>query len=76
MQGTAAEWALCWMAALRRRLLAIEGRPHLVLFLHDEVMVRSPAAVADDVAARVGPPAVLGVITSTRFGYRRPTASR
>ena len=68
--------ALCRMAALRRRLLAIEGRPHLVLFLHDEVMVRSPAAVADDVATRVGPPAVLGVITSTRFGYRRPTASR
>ena len=25
---------------------------------------------------RVGPPAVLGVITSTGFGYRRPTASR
>jgi len=53
VQGTAAEWALCWMAALRRRLLAIEGRPHLVFFLHDEVMVHSPAAVADDVAAAV-----------------------
>src|SRR5665811_2306052 len=44
VQGTAAEWALCWMAALRRRLLAIEGRPHLVLFLHDEVMVHSPSS--------------------------------
>ena len=53
VQGTAAEWALCWMAALRRRLLAIEGRPHLLFFLHDEVMVHSPAAVADDVAAAV-----------------------
>ena len=53
VQGTAAEWALCWMAALRRRLLAIEGRPHLVFFLHDEVMVHSPAEVADDVAAAV-----------------------
>ena len=53
MQGTAAEWALCWMAALRRRLLAIDGRPHLVFFLHDEVMVHSPAAVADEVAAAV-----------------------
>jgi len=41
------------MAALRRRLLAIEGRPHLVFFRHDEVMVHSPAAVADDVAAAV-----------------------
>ena len=53
VQGTAAEWALCWMAALRRRLLAIDGRPHLVFFLHDEVMVHSPAAVADEVAAAV-----------------------
>lgn len=34
-------WALCRMAPLRRRLLAIEGRPHLVLFRHDEVMVHS-----------------------------------
>ena len=25
VQGTAAEWALCWMASLRRRLLAIDG---------------------------------------------------
>ena len=53
VQGTAAEWALCWMAALRRRLCAIEGRPHLVFFLHDEVMVHTPAEVADAVAAAV-----------------------
>ncbi|CAN5203991.1 bifunctional 3'-5' exonuclease/DNA polymerase [soil metagenome] len=53
VQGTAAEWALCWMAALRRRLLAVDGRPHLVFFLHDEVMVHAPAAVADEVAAAV-----------------------
>ena len=53
VQGTAAEWALCWMAALRRRLLAIDGRPHLIFFLHDEVMVHSPAAVTDEVAAAV-----------------------
>ncbi|WP_396036959.1 bifunctional 3'-5' exonuclease/DNA polymerase [Cellulomonas cellasea] len=53
VQGTAAEWALCWMAALRRRLRAVEGRPHLVFFLHDEVMVHSPADVADEVAAAV-----------------------
>ena len=25
VQGTAAEWALCWMAALRRRLLDLPG---------------------------------------------------
>jgi DNA polymerase-1 len=53
VQGTAAEWALCWMAALRRRLLTIPGRPHLVFFMHDEVLVHSPAEVADDVAAAV-----------------------
>ncbi|WP_227421987.1 bifunctional 3'-5' exonuclease/DNA polymerase [Pengzhenrongella sicca] len=53
VQGTAAEWALCWMAALRRRLLALDGRPHLIFFLHDEVMVHAPAAAADDVAAAI-----------------------
>ena len=53
MQGTAAEWALCWMASLRRRLLGVDGRPHLVFFLHDEVMVHSPADVADEVAVAV-----------------------
>ncbi|MFS0705673.1 DNA polymerase, partial [Cellulomonas sp. 179-A 9B4 NHS] len=53
VQGTAAEWAMCWMASLRRRLRAIEGRPHLVFFLHDEVVVHCPAGVADEVAAAV-----------------------
>ena len=53
VQGTAAEWALCWMASLRRRLREIDGRPHLVFFLHDEVMVHSPADVAEEVAAAV-----------------------
>jgi DNA polymerase I len=58
VQGTAAEWALCWMAALRRRLLAIDGRPHLVFFLHDEVMVHAPAPVAAEVAVAVRDAAV------------------
>ena len=53
VQGTAAEWALCWMAALRRRLLTIPGRPHLVFFLHDEVLVHTPQAVAPQVAEAV-----------------------
>lgn len=53
VQGTAAEWALCWMAALRRRLLDVPGRPHLVFFLHDEVMVHTPADVAEEVAGAV-----------------------
>jgi DNA polymerase-1 len=58
VQGTAAEWALCWMAVLRRRLLAVPGRPHLVFFLHDEVMVHAPVDVADEVAVLVREAAV------------------
>jgi DNA polymerase-1 len=58
VQGTAAEWALCWMAGLRGRLWALgEGsfleRPHLVFFLHDEVMVHAPAHLADAVVTEI-----------------------
>lgn len=45
VQGSAAEWASCWLAELRRRLRALdaEGSPsgELVFFLHDEVMVHA-----------------------------------
>lgn len=56
VQGTAAEWALCWMGALRRRLWQLGSgslleRPHLVFFLHDELVVHAPAALAEEVAA-------------------------
>lgn len=57
VQGTGAEWALCWIADLRNRLWRLGGdgpltdRPHRVLFLHDEVVVHTPAALADAVAA-------------------------
>jgi DNA polymerase-1 len=61
VQGTAAEWALCWLAGLRNRLWRLGGtgrleeRPHLVFFLHDEVVVHAPEhmapAVADEVRA-------------------------
>lgn len=59
VQGTGAEWALCWIADLRNRLWrlgstgALEARPHLVFFLHDEVVVHAPAGLADAVAAQV-----------------------
>ncbi|MFD1506205.1 bifunctional 3'-5' exonuclease/DNA polymerase [Georgenia yuyongxinii] len=54
VQGSAAEWALCWMADLRLRLRRIgDGAAHLVFFLHDEVIVHTPARLADDVAAAV-----------------------
>ncbi|WP_454048876.1 bifunctional 3'-5' exonuclease/DNA polymerase [Cellulomonas sp. Marseille-Q8402] len=58
VQGTAAEWALCWMAVLRQRLLALPGRPHLVFFLHDEIVVHAPADVAAEVADLVRASAV------------------
>lgn len=57
VQGTGAEWALCWIADLRNRLwrLGADGslvdRPHLVFFLHDEVVVHTPVALAGRVAA-------------------------
>lgn len=60
VQGTAAEWALCWMAAVRKRIWELGGgdaapaplleRPHLVFFLHDELIVHAPEHVADAVA--------------------------
>ena len=59
VQGTAAEWALCWLAELRNRLWRLGGtgtlskRPHLVFFLHDEVVVHTPEHLAGDVAEEV-----------------------
>lgn len=69
VQGTAAEWALAWLADLRGRLEAMmpvdearsaprsgpvfAGRPHLAFFLHDEVIVHAPDSHADDVAQAV-----------------------
>ena len=57
VQGTAAEWALCWIGSLRHRLweLGTEGqgiaeRPHLVFFLHDELIVHTPIEHAPAVA--------------------------
>lgn len=70
VQGSAAEWAVIWMASLRRRLATLgapradvrpaessgpvfDRVPHLVYFLHDEVIVHTPedraGAVADAV---------------------------
>ncbi|MCW2814932.1 MAG: polymerase family protein with 3-5-exonuclease and polymerase domain, partial [Nocardioides sp.] len=56
VQGTGAEWALCWIADLRNRLWRLgDGplveRPHLVFFLHDEIVVHTPAELADAVVA-------------------------
>lgn len=69
VQGTAAEWALAWLADLRGRLAALPEvavaqataysgpvfarRPHLAFFLHDEVIIHSPIELVDDVASAV-----------------------
>ncbi|ADX74401.1 DNA polymerase I family protein with 3'-5'-exonuclease and polymerase domains [Pseudarthrobacter phenanthrenivorans Sphe3] len=51
VQGSAADWAACWLAELRRRLRALRKDLHLnaelVLFLHDEVMVHAPVEAVD-----------------------------
>ncbi|PWB98394.1 bifunctional 3'-5' exonuclease/DNA polymerase [Homoserinimonas hongtaonis] len=59
VQGTAAEWALAWMAFIRSRLHALGGEsplmesPHLAFFLHDEVVIHAPAEHAAAVDALV-----------------------
>ncbi|MET0812107.1 MAG: bifunctional 3'-5' exonuclease/DNA polymerase [Microbacterium sp.] len=69
VQGTAAEWALAWLADLRSRLAALPDvaevgaaarsgvafahRPHLAFFLHDEIIVHAPESLADAAADAV-----------------------
>ncbi|GAB2837801.1 bifunctional 3'-5' exonuclease/DNA polymerase [Microbacterium insulae] len=69
VQGTAAEWALAWLADLRGRLWALPtvdadhaaprsgpvfgSRAHLAFYLHDEVIVHTPAELADAAARAV-----------------------
>lgn len=55
VQASAAEWALCWLAEVRRRLAATSiptPRSRIAFFLHDEVMLHVPAERADE-AARI-----------------------
>ncbi|QIG40630.1 bifunctional 3'-5' exonuclease/DNA polymerase [Microbacterium sp. 4R-513] len=69
VQGTAAEWALSWLADLRGRLAELppvteaqtsprsgpvfEARPHLAFFLHDEIIVHTPEDRVDVVVDAV-----------------------
>lgn len=56
VQATAAEWALCWLAELRRRLRAAPpgfAQAHIVFFLHDEVMLHVPRELAGEVSTMV-----------------------
>jgi DNA polymerase-1 len=51
VQGSAADWAACWLAELRRRLRTMRAdgsaTGELVFFLHDEVMVHASDAAVD-----------------------------
>lgn len=90
VQGTAAEWALAWLADLRLRLSAFvrlpdtgeDGaphasqsgpvfarQPHLVFFLHDEVIVHTPQEHAESVARAVA--ASASAAGRLLFGIRR-----
>lgn len=61
VQASAADWALVLLALLRARLaafgpgdgVAAAGRPELVFFQHDEVIVHCPAGLAADVTAAI-----------------------
>ncbi|MEK6342787.1 MAG: DNA polymerase, partial [Curtobacterium sp.] len=58
VQGTAAEWALAWMGSLRTRIAgrfpgSVTAGPHLVFFVHDELVVHVPAEHAEWVAEQV-----------------------
>jgi len=69
VQGTAAEWALTWLADLRSRLAELPEvdaahaapasgpvfarSPHLAFFLHDEIVVHTPLQHAEAVAEAV-----------------------
>jgi DNA polymerase-1 len=48
IQATAAEWALVWLATVRRALA--DSVAELVFFQHDEVLVHAPAVEAERVA--------------------------
>ncbi|MGW2658691.1 bifunctional 3'-5' exonuclease/DNA polymerase, partial [Streptomyces sp. NPDC001478] len=54
VQGSAADWALLLLAALRRSIGAAGLRAELVFFQHDEVIVHCPREEADAVVEAIG----------------------
>jgi DNA polymerase-1 len=59
IQASAADWANVLVAGLRRRLTGlagrpvVPGRPDIVLFQHDEVVVHTPLALVGDVISAI-----------------------
>ncbi|MEW1961830.1 bifunctional 3'-5' exonuclease/DNA polymerase [Microbacterium sp. NPDC077644] len=79
VQGTAAEWALIWLAEIRHRLRQLPDaaspvpasgpfarQAHLAFFLHDEVILHVPQEQADAAASAVREAAA--VATRRLFG--------
>ncbi|BBE23915.1 bifunctional 3'-5' exonuclease/DNA polymerase [Arthrobacter sp. MN05-02] len=57
VQASAAEWALCWLAEIRRRLTASsipQPRSRIAFFLHDEVVLHVPVECAAEAEALLG----------------------
>lgn len=52
VQASAADWAAVWLAGLRTSLTGVDGA-ELVFFQHDELIVHTPAAAADQVATLI-----------------------
>ncbi len=72
VQGSAADWALLMLAALRRSLAPL--RAELVFFQHDEVIVHAPEEEAGTAAAAVAEAAELAGrtafgVTPVRFPF-------
>lgn len=62
VQGSAAEWVLAWQAGVRlglqdlvrERGIGAGAAPHLAFFLHDELLIHTPAELAERVTEIVG----------------------
>lgn len=57
VQASAAEWALCWLAEIRRRLAASSipaPRSRIAFFLHDEVVLHVPVGQAAEAGTILG----------------------
>ncbi|OLT43608.1 bifunctional 3'-5' exonuclease/DNA polymerase [Saccharomonospora sp. CUA-673] len=67
VQASAADWTAVLLATLRRRL---PPPAHLVFFQHDEVLVHTPADLADTVVAELGE--AVAETTSLVFGPACP----
>ncbi|MEW1721730.1 bifunctional 3'-5' exonuclease/DNA polymerase [Streptomyces sp. NPDC093109] len=79
VQGSAADWALLMLAALRRATAGL--RAELVFFQHDEVIVHCPAEEAEEVARAIAAAGELaGRIafgeTPVRFPFTTATVER